>query len=106
MTRFAISLDGASLRLHVPSAREGSDLEYSITFPCTSQGAKALRRAIMERQVKPHGLLGTDASPTQQMVEAWLAEDAHEITRANGTRASKIEAVAATIDVSSLDLSL
>lgn len=101
MTRFHISLDGANLKLHIPSARDGSTLEYSITFPCTAQGAKSLRRAIMERDKQPHGLLGTDASPTQRMVEEWLA-NGHEVVRPQ----TRIEAVASKIDTSSIDLTL
>lgn len=114
--QFSIEIGkNGSLRLFIPSAREGSDAEYSVQIPCEGRGAKMIRTILTARATGGRGrygngsLLGTEASPTQQMVEQWLVSEANEIMRigqpsaVNRARADKI---ADEINLDGLELSL
>lgn len=76
MTACTIHAEGRALVLTIPSPKEG--LSHSVEVPCTLPGVKLLHRILTKRAAWNSPMpayLGTDASPTQLMVEEWLRQD-------------------------------
>lgn len=61
-----ISLNGSMLRLSDPKS------DYSIVVPSDINGLRIIKEMLRARNGDPSGKLGTNAKPTQQMIEAFL----------------------------------
>lgn len=68
----ALTPDGL-FALTIPSPSGG---EQTIEIPFTIEGFLALRRILIAREVAPKAKLGTDAEPTQSLVQEWLRHHA------------------------------
>jgi hypothetical protein len=49
---------------------------HTLSLPCNLSGMKALRRILRKRIDAQDKRIGTQASPVQAMVDAWLRNDA------------------------------
>lgn len=69
--RISLSRDG-QLRVRIPSVLvEGK--AHHVRIPTTPEGVRALLRILRARSAATLPTIGTEGSPTQQMVDAWLA---------------------------------
>lgn len=73
MSDVTISLSGNGFALTVPSDLSGRT--HTLDIPLNLGGLKIIRKALMARQQETDRRIGTPASPTQSMVEAWLVEE-------------------------------
>lgn len=90
-----VALAGANLLVTVPSPVEGRS--HVLEIPLTVGGLKALRKLLQNREHAADRRLATPASPTQQMVQEWLAEE---------RRISATKPLFEGLDLSSIDLDL
>ena len=102
MSDVTISLSGQGLALTFPSDVSGRT--HTLEVPMNIGGLQIIRKALMARQREEDRRLGTQASPTQAMVEEWLATERRERKEA----AAKVEPshIIAGLDLSTLDLDL
>lgn len=107
MQTFRVSLaEGGGIRLHIPN-HEGRPGEYSLVFPCSGKGMRAMRKILTERAAKeqPTGFV---ASHTQDLIEKWLLAEGNEVKRLEngGRHAGAVAEVVNGIDLSGLELTL
>lgn len=90
-----IRLAGANLLVTVPSELEGRG--HTVEIPCTEGGLRIIRKLLRKREIERDRRIATQASPTQQMVEEWLAIEARENAK---------KPLLPDLDLASIDLDL
>lgn len=73
MSDITITLSGASFALCVPSDITGGT--HLVQIPFSLEGMKIIRKVLMARQKEADRRIGNASSPTQAMVESWLATE-------------------------------
>lgn len=100
MTDITISLGpNGGFRCFIPSmTKEGG---HHVNIPLSTDGLKALRKLLIQREQAIKATIGQDASPTQQMIEQWLRQ--MQIDR-EASASAKIKEIVPEVDLSDITI--